>query len=188
MSTNNFPEPWGSAASRVGINSYREFAERAGLSKPTVYSTVSGRTAKPNPDTVRGLAKALRLSTSEVLALAGMGSQPELSPYTPPDVAAMLTRRERDAVDELIRLLVTSRTRTTARLGETQLGETVLGDDPAPSQPTAPPPASDDAYNLARRIATNPDAYDLAAKHHEADPLDGLGEENQDLKDANDAQ
>ncbi len=38
----------------------------------------------------------------------------------------------------------------------------------------------DAAHELARKIAANPDAYDLAARQHEPDPYEGLGEENQE--------
>ncbi|MCF2705840.1 helix-turn-helix domain-containing protein [Arcanobacterium haemolyticum] len=43
------------------------------------------------------------------------------------------------------------------------------------------PESYDAAHELARQIAADPDGYALAARQHEPDPYEGLGEENQDV-------
>ncbi|QOR47531.1 hypothetical protein INS90_09830 [Trueperella pecoris] len=87
----------------------------------------------------------------------------------------MLTRRERDHVDELIRLLVASRSKPFV-LGESRLGEATLKDEDMLTD-------DDRAYvneAQAKIEALNQGNYTPAARRHEPDPLEGLGEENQD--------
>ncbi|VEI13251.1 helix-turn-helix domain-containing protein [Trueperella bialowiezensis] len=111
--SSTFPEPWKTLADRVGITSYGQLAERSGLSRPTVYSAVSGRSARPQLKTLAGLAEAFRISTEELLDILGRPAREEVEEYRPPEEAALLTRREREAVDEIIRLLIKARQQNT---------------------------------------------------------------------------
>ena len=176
--SNTFPEPWKSLAEAVGIQTYGQLASRSGLSRPTVYSAVSGRSAKPHIKTLAGLARAFRISTEDLMRILGQPIEEEIDPYTPPQEAALLTRRERDHVDELIRLLVASRSKPFV-LGESRLDEAVLKDEDM---------LSDDARTYtaeaeAKLQAVLQGGYVPAARHHEPDPLEGLGEENQDWEE-----
>ncbi|WP_406711171.1 helix-turn-helix transcriptional regulator [Trueperella pyogenes] len=106
--SSNIPEPWATAMHNADIPSYRQLAGKAGLSIGTVHMALTGQRQSVSPATIAGLAKALRLPEETISEYLGMGRQ-SITPYTPPQEAAMLTRRERDHVDELIRLLVASR-------------------------------------------------------------------------------
>ncbi|MCM3906876.1 hypothetical protein [Trueperella bernardiae] len=87
----------------------------------------------------------------------------------------MLTRRERDHVDELIRLLVASRSKPFV-LGESRLGEAVLKDEDMLTDDDRGYIATAEA-KLQAALQSN---YTPAARHHEPDPYEGVGEENQD--------
>lgn len=82
-------------------------AERAG--HPIDYSTVSlylnGKHGKPDEATLVALAAVLPVSVVELREAAGLPAE-SVEPYSPPSEAARLTKRQRDAVDEIIRLLV----------------------------------------------------------------------------------
>ena len=106
--TNEMPEPWRTAATRVGLNSYRKLAAAAGLSHGTIQRAFTGQRKSVAPATIVGLSRALRLPEETISEYLGMGQQ-TIQEYTPPEEASMLTRRERDAIDEIIRLLVASR-------------------------------------------------------------------------------
>lgn len=172
--SSNIPEPWATAMHNADIPSYRQLAGKAGLSIGTVHMALTGQRQSVSPATITGLSKALRLPEETISEYLGMGRQ-SITPYTPPQEAAMLTRRERDHVDELIRLLVASRSKPVV-LGESRLGEATLKDDGMMTD-------ADRAYvneAQAKIEALNQGNYAPAAKHHGVDPLQGIGEENQD--------
>lgn len=125
--SSNIPEPWATAMHNADIPSYRQLAGKAGLSIGTVHMALTGQRQSVSPATIAGLAKALRLPEETISEYLGMGRQ-SITPYTPPQEAAMLTRRERDHVDELIRLLVASRSKPFV-LGESRLGGAMLKDE-----------------------------------------------------------
>lgn len=98
------PEPWKSVAERAGLTSYRKIAEAAGVSHGTVQRAFTGHRQSVHPDTVKGLARALRVTESWVADALDMDTD-TVTPYTPPREAAYLGQRQRRAVDEMIRLL-----------------------------------------------------------------------------------
>ncbi|MDF2419482.1 hypothetical protein [Trueperella pyogenes] len=126
MST-RIPDHWQKAMESTGLTSYRKLAEAADLSVETVRAAILGQRRSVAPATITGLSKALRLPEETISEYLGMGRQ-SITPYTPPQEAAMLTRRERDHVDELIRLLVASRSKPFV-LGESRLDEATLKDE-----------------------------------------------------------
>lgn len=174
--SSNIPEPWLTAMRNVGIPSYRQLAGKAGLSIGTVHMALTGQRQSVAPATITGLANALRLPEETVSEYLGMGRQ-SVTPYIPPQEAAMLTRRERDHVDELIRLLVASRSKPFV-LGESRLGEAVLKDEDMLTD-------ADRTYAAVAeaklRAALQSDVTP-AARRHEPDPYEGVGEENQDVE------
>ncbi|WP_164519927.1 helix-turn-helix domain-containing protein [Flaviflexus salsibiostraticola] len=164
---NDMPEPWSSAASNVGLNSYRKIADAAGLSPATVYRIFAGHRRSVHPDTIAGLARALRVDESWVSEQLGMGQQ-TIQPYTPPAEADMLTQRERAAVDELIRLLVMPR----QTAGAMRLGDTIL--------PTTPDAVA--SYEIARAKLAEVEQADYmpaASPHEQPDPHNGVEEDGQ---------
>ncbi|MBM9432373.1 helix-turn-helix domain-containing protein [Flaviflexus equikiangi] len=162
------PEPWRSAANKVGLNSYRKIAEAAGVSHGTIQRAFAGHRRSVHPDTIAGLARALRVTEAWVSEQLGMGQQ-TIQPYSPPAEANMLTQRERAAVDELIRLLVQPR----QTLGTMRLGTTTL-----PTNPDAM--AYDEIARQKLAEAQQTDYTPAASPHEQPDPHKGVGEGNQD--------
>ncbi|MFP7697144.1 hypothetical protein [Trueperella sp. LYQ143] len=115
----NMPEPWGTWAEKAGLKSYRDIGNKVGLNHNTVRLTFLGKTKTPTAETIAGLAKALRRSEEEITHALGMESRSVRS-YTPPPEAQLLDIRERNLVDELIRVLVRKR-ETTAESGSVRL-------------------------------------------------------------------
>lgn len=88
-----------------------------------------------------------------------MGALEEgVDPYQPPPEAALLSAREREAVDEISRLLIQARRRP-MKLGEGRLGETRLGDEIGTYVDQAE----------AKRAAFEQGDYDLAARERDSE-------------------
>ena len=82
-------------------------AELAGLSVETVRQTLYGG-RDPSPATVRALADALRLDVRRVSEWAGQ-ARSVVESYKPPQEADLLTKRERKAINDLIRAITATR-------------------------------------------------------------------------------
>ncbi|MEW6879632.1 hypothetical protein [Trueperella pyogenes] len=181
MST-RIPDHWQKAMESTGLTSYRKLAEAADLSVETVRAAILGQRRSVAPATITGLSKALRLPEETISEYLGMGRQ-SITPYTPPQEAAMLTRRERDHVDELIRLLVASRA---ARSSVREMHMEDVRDDIIRAEAAEDwteedqlAAENDDTYEsyLAQADAKREqfergDDWDLAAKQHR-DPSEG---------------
>lgn len=102
MST-QIPEPWRSAMEAVNISSYRQLSAAAGLSVETVRSVVLGKRTFLQPETIEGMAQAFRVS-DETIGQWTQAATQQVSAYEPPREASLLTPRQREAVDEVIRL------------------------------------------------------------------------------------
>lgn len=156
--TNEMPEPWRTAATRVGLNSYRKLAAAAGLSHGTIQRAFTGQRKSVAPATIVGLSRALRLPEETISEYLGMGQQ-TIQEYTPPEEASMLTRRERDAIDEIIRLLVASRAKP-ANNGNTEQKQNNKGH----YRSTSAGRYVSAAMIKREQYEQNPDAWNLAAK------------------------
>lgn len=163
------------------MTSYRKLAEAADLSVETVRAAILGQRRSVAPATIAGLAKALRLPEETISEYLGMGRQ-SIQPYTPPEESSMLTRRERDAVDEMIRLLVASRA---ARSSVHEMHMEDVRDDIIRAEAAEGWTEED---QLATEYVKQAEAkinqllqnnYTAAAKHHTPDPYADLGEESQ---------
>ncbi|MFC8733132.1 helix-turn-helix domain-containing protein [Luteimicrobium sp. NPDC057192] len=106
MSTTT-PEPWHTAMEQRGISSIRDLARRSGASVETVRRLVQGSRKAPRDETLRAVADALGVPLATVSKWAGIAASDTEDPYVPPTEANRLTLRQREAVDELIRLLAT---------------------------------------------------------------------------------
>lgn len=98
------PEPWSTAAEKVGIRqTYRGIADAAGVSHVTVKRLIQeGRTSA---STVGKVSRALRITDRTVYQWARINMS-EWGPWNPPMEANQLNPRARAALDELIRAVV----------------------------------------------------------------------------------
>lgn len=110
---NMLKEPWLSAAQQKGIASYNAIARASGVSVETVRQVTLGR-RRPTPVTAERLAKALGVAPHTIDEWAGASPAGINKPYTPPQEASRLTRRQRKAVDYMIMALVDPRGREEA--------------------------------------------------------------------------
>lgn len=111
------PQPWAGVMTKQGFvyggrPSIRQLAAAAraaaGSDSPSdaaVHKVVMGEVDKPEDGTVNALALALGRSAREVADWVGQVRE-VATPWTPPEVADRLTRRQREALDALIRVMV----------------------------------------------------------------------------------
>ena len=113
MSTIEPQEPWASAMiavgtvdpRREGVASWNRLGEIADVHTSTITGFIAGDRT-PSTKTIRKIATALRLPT-EVVSGWIRDTRPVRSVYQPPAEADMLTDRQRKALTELIRSMVT---------------------------------------------------------------------------------
>lgn len=126
MST-TIPEPWSSLLEQRGITSIRALSRKSGLSVETTRKALLGL-ATPRLETIQALAEALQVSVPRIETMLGDEYVSTARPYAPPAEADRMTRRQRVAIDEMIRLLVAGN-----RLGEvkeeTQQDYDLVADD-----------------------------------------------------------
>ena len=89
--------------------SHRALAEHLGIGTSTITNIRAGN-AKPKPATVAKIADALRVDVRELSRWIGQ-TREVAKPYTPPSEADLLDQRERDALDEIIRVMAASKKR-----------------------------------------------------------------------------
>lgn len=130
-----------SRANRDPRLSTRKIAERAAArGYPIDYSTVSlylnGKHGDPDEPTLAALAAALPVGLDELRSAAGL-SHERTDPYLPPDEAARMTTRQRNAVDEIIRLLARAEGECHGResAATNEPGEAVTFDSPGHAGP-----------------------------------------------------
>lgn len=87
--------------------SHRALAEHLGIGTSTITNIRAGN-AKPKPATVAKIADALRIDVRELSRWIGQ-TREVAKPYTPPSEADLLDQRERDALDEIIRVMAASK-------------------------------------------------------------------------------
>lgn len=111
------PEPWASAMAardyvHAGSPSIRALGRAAraasGGDSPSdaaVHKIVMGEVEQPEDDTVNALAKALHVDVRVVAGWVGAARE-QRTPWTPPDGADRLTRKQRDVLDALVRVMI----------------------------------------------------------------------------------
>lgn len=94
-------------------------AERRGLrlSPATANNYLNGRGGRPSEDVLKAFSAVLTIPLARLRAAAGLPAG-EGHEYTPPAEASRLNRRQRLAVDELIRSIVTTQEVTNAQTQE----------------------------------------------------------------------
>jgi transcriptional regulator with XRE-family HTH domain len=109
------PEPWAQwmrdaniGDPRNGEPSYQALARATGLGAETVRKLALGQ-GRPSEHTLRQVAGAIQKDVRVVAKAAGLAREIR-EPYEPPDEAHGLDRIERDAIDQIIRLLARART------------------------------------------------------------------------------
>jgi len=113
---NSIPEPWATAIVAAGYKdprfdeptpSLRALGEAAHLHTTTVSRMVQGK-GVAKVENVAAVAEALGVDVRSVSEWVRQ-ARAEVEPYVPPAEADLLTRRERDALTELIRAVTESR-------------------------------------------------------------------------------
>jgi len=128
----DIPAPWLKLMAQKRLTSIRRLADAAGISHPVVARIMHGE-GTPNDASIVAVAKALGVDPSRIYELAHMAAPKEAGPYEPPEEAARLTTRQREALTEIIRAMV----------------------EPAAEPPAAPD--TTDAYRLAARHGMDED-------------------------------
>ncbi|MBF6333374.1 helix-turn-helix domain-containing protein [Nocardia transvalensis] len=105
--TRHIPEPWASAMAAVNIRSRNELADIAGVHPTTVGRLIDDPGHPSSIDTIRAVAKALKLDVRDVAHWSGIALELD-EPYTPPPEAALLNREQRNLVTDLIRALAST--------------------------------------------------------------------------------
>ena len=142
MARRQTPQQWQDLMDKAGLSSIRRLAERAGMSQTTASRTVHGDHL-PSDETVDAMAKALRVPAKEIYKLTH-GQEIQSRPWEPPAEVQRLTKREQDAVTEMIRAMAAGREEQKDVMGNAE--------QPAPMYQAAGSAAAED-----------PDEYDLAA-------------------------
>ncbi|MBQ1443794.1 MAG: helix-turn-helix domain-containing protein [Renibacterium sp.] len=156
------PDPWGEYAERKGANSFRAIARLTGVSVETARKVILGLRT-PTPETARKLAEGLGVELEHLNVWLGYRGD-DASPYVPPAEAARLNRRQRRAVDEIIRAMVE---RSTVEVSA----------KPSESVPTTGAASYDDSSTMFD-LAAHPPLNTAEARERRA--ADSRGEESQE--------
>lgn len=160
---NQIPEPWDAAIIQAGFTDPRykdarpsmgALATAAGLHTTTVSRMVHGK-GSPDPANVAAVAGALRVDVVVVSRWVDQ-ARSQTEPYTPPPEADLLSRRQQEAVTELIRSIAArdekaggehvdssaSNTRAAGSAATYPIGRESSGEhaDPPPEEGASPPP------------------------------------------------
>ena len=100
-------------AGRLSARSLARAAQLAGysLNHDTAARYLRGDHGRPDEKTLVALSKVLRVPMTRLRAAAALPAE-ETEPYRPPAEASRLNRRQRRAVDEIIRAMLDGRTGT----------------------------------------------------------------------------
>jgi transcriptional regulator with XRE-family HTH domain len=110
-------------AERHGDTSNRRLAEMAGVSRGTIDNYRKGdHPAVPGEDVLSAFHDLTGLSMQELRTAAGLPPG-ENEPYEPPAEANLLTRPQRNALDQLIRTIVDARDRHDSDSSDTATAE-----------------------------------------------------------------
>lgn len=96
-------------AHRPDDTSNRQIALQTGLAPATIDKCMNGRHGKVEEPTLHALSEYFDIPLEDLRKAAGVPAG-EAQPWTPPPEADRLNRRQRDALDEMIRSIVASST------------------------------------------------------------------------------
>jgi transcriptional regulator with XRE-family HTH domain len=137
-------------------------AQGHSLNHDTAARYLRGDHGRPDEATLVALAEVLDVSLAQLRAAAGLPSE-LTDPYVPPAEASRLTRRQRLAVDELIRAMLDPGAAATARpSGTVDTADTADRDDLSPRRERRTTPRDKQASRLA--------PGDRAARHGDPEP------------------
>lgn len=148
------PDHWQEAMDKVGLSSRTRLGIAAGVPTSTITGLITGD-RESREETIQKVADALRVEVTTIRTWAAQ-ARGESEPYAAPAEANRLSRRQRKALDELIRSIVAA-----------------AEDDTLPI--TGPEPATVHEYGLAAREG-NPEGkqlrrdLDTAAEAPDYDP------------------
>lgn len=164
--SDDIPEPWKTAIERKGISpTYRPLAAAAGLSHETVRKVVQGR--RTSNTSIRKVADLLGVPVETIHGWRGEAAPDYGREFVPDQSASLLTTEEREAVNNLIRLLVRSRDEQKAGEGH--------ADRPAPKTVPGPAKAGPGGFDAKAELESltlagvSDDAYVLAARNDDDD-------------------
>lgn len=131
---------------KLSARSIAREAQAAGfsLNHDTVARYLRGDHGRPDEPTLRAFAAVLKVPLARLREAADLPSE-AIEPYVPPAEASRLTRRQRKAVDEIIRAMLDSPTQATV---------TPMSRRPARRRAAADGDATDPAAQAARRGGT----------------------------------
>lgn len=158
----------------VSISSYRQLAAASDLSVETVRSVVLGKRTFLQPETIEGMARALRVHVKTIGEWTRQATQ-QVSTYNPPREASLLSQRQREAVDEVIRLFAATNQNRERGVNAQEEGS---GADAGTGPSLDPVTYADEVEEKLRRVQQSD--YAPAAHPDIQDPYEGLGEESQD--------
>lgn len=99
------PPQWVKLMESKNLGSIRQLADRSGVSHPAIARLIH-REGITKDENIVAVANTLGVTPAKIYELAGMDAPAEAGPYEPPEEAARLTTRQREALTELIRAMV----------------------------------------------------------------------------------
>lgn len=102
MARREIPAAWQHLMDPRGFESLRDLGTAAGLSHTAVAKVVHGQSKNVRDETVRSLARALSVDMGTIYELINKPVD-YASPWSPPAESQRLTRRQRSALEELMR-------------------------------------------------------------------------------------
>ena len=102
MARREKPEAWQRLMDQKGMASFRELGDAAGLSHTAVSRIAYGQSKHVRDTTVRAIADALGQDMETIYELINQPVE-HASPWSPPAESQRLTRRQRNALEELVR-------------------------------------------------------------------------------------
>lgn len=99
------PPQWVKLMESKNLGSIRQLADKSGVSHPAIARLIH-REGVTKDENIIAVAHALGVTPAKIYELAGIDAPTEAGPYEPPEEAARLTTRQREALTELIRAMV----------------------------------------------------------------------------------
>lgn len=112
------PPQWVKLMESKNLGSIRQLADKSGVSHPAIARLIH-REGVTKDENIVAVAKTLGVTPARIYELAGMDAPPEAGPYVPPEEAARLTTRQREALTELIRAMVDTKATADPVAGQT---------------------------------------------------------------------
>lgn len=171
------PEPWATAMRDRGMlhGTRPSFSKLASEARPhtrggtlttqAVIDITTGKTQDPADDIVRALATALALPVEEVARWIGRPLEVG-TPYVPPNGADRLSRKQRDALDHIIRVMIEREERG---FGDNAAATKQAGESPA-NVKSGPWPEKEKAPPIPFDVAADVDHNPTRPPEDQSDP------------------